>query len=204
MFRMFRFSFPFLGTRPKKKPPISVNFDALRLIRPDFRYLSSFRESYKEYRQHAVEDFGYHKVDTLKEFARFVEFSSRLSLGINLPEGAVQTSMFWLCDDENYLGSGSVRHYLNDKLRNFGGHIGYSIRPQAWGLGLGTIQLRLLLIEAKKLGITRARLTCYEHNTASRRVMEKNGAYYVDRVINRISGKDRPTLIFEIDLTDLQ
>lgn len=192
MFRSFFY-------RPK---PISANFSKLRLIRPDARYLSSFRDSYREYRAHKIEDFGYYRVDTLRDFRQFLILADDLRRGVNLPENAVQTSMFWLTDEEHYLGSGSVRHYLNDKLRVFGGHIGYSIRPTAWGQGLGTIQLQFLLREAKKIGLPRARLTCYEQNTASRRVMEKNGAHLVGRIINHISGKDRPTLIFEIDLTN--
>jgi len=66
---------------------------------------------------------------------------------------------------------------------------------------LGTIQLHFLLMEAKKICIQTARLTCYEQNTASQRIMEKNGAKRIGRVVNRISGKDRPTFIYEIDLT---
>lgn len=192
---MFRFLF-------SKKKPITVNFDNLRLVRPNMRYFNSFRESYKEYKAHKVEDFGYYKVDTLDDFRRFLVLAEDYRRGFNLPKNYVQTSMFWLTDGTNYLGSGSVRHYLNDKLRVFGGHIGYSIRPNAWGQGLGTIQLRFLLNEARNIGLRRVRLTCYENNAASQRVMEKNGAFYVDRVVNHISGKDRPTLIYEIDLTD--
>jgi predicted acetyltransferase len=121
--------------------------------------------------------------------------------GLNVPFGYVPASTFWLADDVNYLASGTVRHYLNDNLKLFGGHIGYSVRTEVWGMGLGTILLAYLLEEAWKLGITKPRLTCYETNIASRRVMEKNGAEFKGRVINRINGKDRPTLIFEIDLT---
>lgn len=179
----------------------AINYDKIRLISPDIRYWRSFQSSYREYRAHKVEDFGYPKVDTLEDFHAFLEMAEDSRLGLNLPKGQVPTSMFWLTDDAHYLGSGSVRHYLNDHLRIFGGNIGYSIRPEAWGRGLGTIQLKFLLEEAAKLGIMRPRLTCYETNVASRRVMEKNGAVLVDRVVNRISGRDRPTFIFEIDLT---
>ena len=188
--------------RPKQTQAIHVDYNSLRLIRPDARYFSSFRDSYREYRAHKVEDFGYYKVDTFRDFNRFLTMSDEMRRGVNLSASSVQTSMFWLVDGQHYLGSGSLRHYLNDYLRTFGGHIGYSIRPAAWGQGLGTLQLHLLLLEAKKIGLTRARLTCFEHNAASQRVMEKNGAQRIDRVVNRISGKDRPTFIYEIDLTD--
>jgi len=85
-------------------------------------------------------------------------------------------------------------------LKKFGGHIGYSIRPQAWGHGLGTIQLKMLLHEARKVGIQTARLTCFDDNVGSYRVMEKNGAVMVNKVLNRVYGRNRLTRIYEIDL----
>lgn len=188
-----------LFTRNKE---ITVNFDKLSLIQPNISYYESFKESYTQYRTHKVEDFGYHKVDTMYDFQRFLLMADELRRGVNLPDNAVRTSMFWLTDDSHYLGSGSVRHSMNDSLRVFGGNIGYSIRPEVWGQGLGTIQLHLLLIEARKIGLTSARLTCYENNIASQRVMEKNGAVRVGMVTNRISGKNRPTYIYEVDLSN--
>ena len=184
------------------KNNISINYEKLQLITPCKKYWQSFAGSYKEYRAHKVEDFGYPKVDTQEDFEAFLRMVEDTRLGINLQRGFVQTSMFWLVDDVNYFGSGSVRHYLTENLKVFGGHIGYSIRPEVWGKGLGTIQLRFLLEEAKKVGITTARLTCYEANVASQKVMIKNGGRLIGRVVNRIAGKDRPTFIYEIDLTN--
>ena len=58
---------------------------------------------------------------------------------------------------------------------NFGGHIGYGIKPSARGRGLATKQLALALEKAKSLGIERALITCDRTNVASKQVILRNG-----------------------------
>ncbi|MEI6285551.1 MAG: hypothetical protein WCP79_03520, partial [Bacillota bacterium] len=42
------------------------------------------------------------------------------------PAGMVAASLYYLVDkDGNIVGSTSFRHYLNEELTRFGGHIGY-------------------------------------------------------------------------------
>ncbi|SDJ45915.1 Acetyltransferase (GNAT) domain-containing protein [Actinokineospora alba] len=64
---------------------------------------------------------------------------------------------------------------LNDELTDFGGHIGYDIRPSARGRGHATALLAAALGVAHTYGIDRALLTCAPDNLASRRVIERNG-----------------------------
>ncbi|HSK68079.1 MAG TPA: GNAT family N-acetyltransferase [Candidatus Limnocylindria bacterium] len=102
------------------------------------------------------------------------------------PEGLVPDSTF-LCvrgEDGAVVGMLNIRHTLNDYLLQYGGHIGYSIRPRERGKGYGKEQLRLGLAECKKLGITRALLTCDERNAASRRVIQSCGGVYEDTRTN--------------------
>jgi len=85
-----------------------------------------------------------------------------------------QTTRWWVDRDE-YLGRISIRHRLTAGLREFGGHIGYDIRPSARQRGHGTAMLAAVLPVARSLGIDQALLTCDEDNLASRRVIEANG-----------------------------
>jgi predicted acetyltransferase len=64
---------------------------------------------------------------------------------------------------------------LNDSLRDFGGHIGYDIRPSARGRGHATDLLAEALRVANGFGIDPALLTCAPGNVASRKVIERNG-----------------------------
>ena len=63
----------------------------------------------------------------------------------------------------------------------------------------GALQLRLLLREARAVGIDRALVTCDEGNIASARVMEKNGGVWQDTIEHWLDGKLRRTKRYWID-----
>jgi predicted acetyltransferase len=94
----------------------------------------------------------------------------RLATQMIVPE-----SVFWLVEGEAFIGRVSIRHYLNSWLLRVGGHIGYDICPSKRLLGYGTEILRLALLEARRLGVSRALITCDEDNVGSMRIIEKNG-----------------------------
>lgn len=102
------------------------------------------------------------------------------------PEGMVPDSTF-LClrlTDDRLVGMINIRHVLNEYLFNYGGHIGYSIRPRDRGQGYGKEQLRLGLMACRKLGINPVLLTCEPWNAASQRVITALGGIYEDSRTN--------------------
>lgn len=109
------------------------------------------------------------------DFPKYLEENANYAKGINLPEGYVPQNIYWLFADSRPVGIGKLRHYLNDFLREHGGHIGYCIRPSERGKGYGKTILREVLKEAKEKGISEALLVCDETNTPSRKVIEANG-----------------------------
>jgi len=82
----------------------------------------------------------------------------------------VPQSTYWLFADSTPVGIIKLRHFLTDKLREEGGHIGYAIRPSQRGRGYGRAMLRLLLPHARDLGIDRALITVQNGNEPSVRV----------------------------------
>jgi predicted acetyltransferase len=95
--------------------------------------------------------------------------------GVGLPEGWVPASMYWLVSGGRILGTCGLRHRLTEALRDYGGHIGYSVRPSERQKGYATLMLKLVLEKARQLGIRRALITCDRNNIASARVIQKNG-----------------------------
>ena len=83
--------------------------------------------------------------------------------------------MFVLVRGRRIVGACSLRHELTDALRDFGGHVGYGVRPSERGKGYASLMLKLVLREARRRGIRRVLLTCDSDNAASRRVIEKAG-----------------------------
>lgn len=103
-------------------------------------------------------------------------FLQRNEQGIDIPEGWVKDSTYWLLtESQQIVGAVNIRHELNDKLFNSGGHIGYGIRPGERQSGYGSEILRLSLEKTRELGITRVLVVCDADNEPSRRVILRNG-----------------------------
>ena len=101
-------------------------------------------------------------------------------------EGKVPDSVFFLLDAERdkLLGAVNIRHYLNEKLLQEGGHIGDGIRPSERRKGYATEMIRLALIECKKLGIEKVLMTCDKDNIASAKSIINNGGIFEKEFIN--------------------
>lgn len=110
-----------------------------------------------------------------EEFKEYLAEKYNNSKGVNVKETFVPQTMCWLYINGRPVGVGKLREYLNDKLRENGGHIGYSIRPSERGKGYGNILLKELLKKAREKNIPKAMLTCDVKNIASSSVMEYNG-----------------------------
>ena len=96
-------------------------------------------------------------------------------------ERPIPSSTRFLVEDGTLLGVVNVRHRLNDKLRRFGGHVGYSVRPSARGRGHATAMLRHALELLRGLGEPKTLLTCAEDNHASAAVIHKCGGAEFER-----------------------
>ena len=92
-------------------------------------------------------------------------------------DGLVPDSVFFLLDEDRnkLIGAVNIRHYLNDYLLKFGGHIGDGIRPSERKKGYATKMIELALIECKKLGMDKVLVTCNKSNIASAKTIIKNG-----------------------------
>ena len=83
-------------------------------------------------------------------------------------------------EGDDVLGAIALRHRLNAKLLDAGGHIGYGVRPSARGRGLATWALGRVVRTAAAMGLDRVLLTCTVDNPASARVIEHAGGVLED------------------------
>ena len=89
--------------------------------------------------------------------------------------GIVPSSTYWLVDGAELVGVSNLRHYLNERIRHDGGHIGLGIRPSYRGRGLGRMLLGLTIQEARRKGIAPLHIHCHKSNLASARTIVGNG-----------------------------
>jgi predicted acetyltransferase len=159
------------------------------LVTPDVRYQESFLAAMAEFAAEGRSGDGSGIGRDLERwtgrweseagFAAYVAERVRERDHVDDPDWVLNTNLWWV-DDQGYIGRMSIRHELNEWLREVGGHIGYDVRPSRRREGHATAMLAAALPIARDLGIDRALLTCDDDNIASRLVIERNGGIFED------------------------
>ncbi len=160
------------------------------LTRPHVRYQASFLQAMQEFIEEGRAgeqtmigwdlDLFAETWHTAEGFRAYVETTLAEAQRPRQPGFVCQTSWWWTEGDQ-YIGRISLRHELNEQLREWGGHIGYDVRRSRRRQGHATRMLAAVLVEAHGRGIDPALLTCDADNTASRRVIEANGGVLEDQ-----------------------
>lgn len=176
---------PAFASEAPEREPLPRLETPIRLVSPGWDYLEAYRWMLRQYDQAAEASRGRGVELAREDFGRYLAFLDRGGRGRRARAGRPGMSVFWLVDaGGQVLGSARLRHWLTERTYRIGGHIGYDIRPDLRGRGLGTLQLRLVLEQAAWRGMARVLLTVEESNTASMRVLAKCGARE-DRAILR-------------------
>ena len=176
----------------------------VKLIRPSIKYRASYLEAFGE---RSAEPFkGILRVylqpfPTFKEKQAWIQNNFKKYVDClynadkNPPKSIVNQTIYWLVDNQEYLGQIVIRHYLTEKLEQTSGHIGYSIRPSKRRLGYGKLILKLGLKKAKALGFKDILITCNAKNTASKKVILSQPAK-----LEKLPHQHKDTLRFRINL----
>ncbi len=131
---------------------------------------------------------------SLKKFERsedWLDEIKRCKQRETVPLNRVPSTQF-ICvreSDNKMVGAIQVRHELNDYLRDFAGHIGYSVRPSERRKGYAVWMLQNVLPYCKSLGIKNVMVSCFADNEGSRRTILQNGGIYAETVREPRKGK---------------
>lgn len=150
--------------------------NALRLQKARVLFTKADRKYYKQllkFKQEMSEEEHIHGSKGLNHYDDLNQWFDNLEI---VKEGHVPSDVYFLIDADTtkILGIIDIRHYLNDSLKEIGGHIGYSIVPSERQKGYGKLILELALVQTDNLGINEVLLTCDTYNYASAGVIISN------------------------------
>lgn len=104
-------------------------------------------------------------------------------------------------NDNKIVGSINVRWNLTEEMKQFGGNIGYGIRPTERRKGYNKINLYLGMIEAQKLGLDKVMLDCDVANIGSAKTMQALGGRLERTEIDPYDGILTSVYWFDVDET---
>lgn len=119
-----------------------------------------------------------------KNFPAWLEGMRNRHTGENLPDGYVRENFYLCYSGGETVGVFSLKFELTDFLMNYGGHIGYAVRPSKRNRGLATEILGSGLEISKRFGFERVLLVCDEDNFASEKVITKNGGIFENKLFD--------------------
>ena len=177
---------------------VSADYSRLLLAEPIPGMGLAYDEFLQEFVAAGEEGILHHLPEGDEDAADLIRRLINRSKGIDLPDGWVPCTAYWLMSGNGaLLGEIHIRHRLTPALEDYGGHIGYMVRPTQRRKGYATKMLALALEKAGELGLARVMITCDPANIASASVIQRNGGILLDE---SVAGAGRLTSRYWIDL----
>lgn len=152
--------------------------DKIKLVQPGKRHEAVVKDYTEEH--FSVGEDSLHGSSLLTEMESYSDWLAHLTKQSDkatvTPDWVVSTTLIAVREnDKKVIGTIDIRHELNEFLREFGGHIGFGVRPSERGKGYATEILRLGLEYCKMLGLEKVMVACYKENIPSAKTILKNG-----------------------------
>ncbi len=154
------------------------------LIEPTIEY----KDAIERYRQEFIEYGGsmdgclsLKRISDIDEWLKQVE---AFSVEETCPEGFVpSTQLIYVRKSDNKIvGVIQIRHYFNDFLEKYGGHIGYSVCHSERRKGYASKMLSDALPICKEMRLDRLLITSLKENTASIKTILNNGGIFENTI----------------------
>jgi len=154
------------------------------LLRPTYEMEEQYYDFMKDWEKAGEPIVPYAARLLDMDYKEWIEHTYRFENEDTYPKEFVPAHTYFLVsEDKKIIGAINIRHRLNDYLFNFGGHIGYGIRPSERKKGYAALMLSLALPIAKSLGIDKALITCDKDNIGSAKTIISNGGFLDNEVV---------------------
>lgn len=160
------------------------------LLKPNL----SFKEDIEAYRREMLESNssmdGTGPLRRMANVEEWLEFNKLCEGKASVPANWVTAEQYVFVrqEDQRIVGMIQLRHYFNDFLEKYGGHVGYSVRPTERRKGYATRMLQACLAILREYGFEKVLVTCTQDNEGSKRTILANGGVYEGTVYYELDG----------------
>jgi predicted acetyltransferase len=156
----------------------------LKLVRYDEVSEESYVDYISEWEIHNEKAVPFAVRRDGRSFAEMMKKWQEDETDMPVSKGFVPATLYFLTDDDGrILGAIHFRHYLNERLYQNGGHIGYGVRKCERRKGYAREMLKLLLKKIEKLDIDKVMITCDDDNVGSAKTIESCNGVLQDKVM---------------------
>jgi len=155
-----------------------------KLIKPDISYEKEILSFRKEMLDANSSMDGTGPLKRMDNISEWLEFNHKVENKDTVPENLVIAEQYAYVreTDNKIVGMIQFRHYFNDFLEKYGGHIGYSVRPSERRKGYAKRMLSDCLKICKSYGLECVMISCIQGNEGSKRTILANGGVYESTV----------------------
>ena len=156
----------------------------MKLIEPTTEYCRQIRAYRKEFLDCGDSMDGTHGLREIEDPVKWIEHCALYKDPLTVPDSRVPATQYIFVreEDDKIVGMLQIRHFFNDYLEKYGGHIGYSVAPSERRKGYASQMLKTALPKCKELGIDKVLITCIDNNEGSRKTILSNGGVYESSV----------------------
>lgn len=158
--------------------------EELILVRPSSEYAAQITEYRQEFLDTGSAMDGTGSLRRIDDPEEYINVCRNYEEPTTVPSNLVPATQFFFIreSDNKLVGMIQIRHYLNDFLEKFGGHIGYSVRPSERRKGYAKEMLKMALPCCKEIGLEKVLITCIDGNIGSEKTILANGGIYESTV----------------------
>lgn len=154
------------------------------LTRPTIEYANQIAEYRQEFLDAGDSMDGCGPLRRFENSEEYIQVCKDYEDPEKIPSHLVPATQFFFVrkSDNKLVGMIQVRHFFNDYLEKYSGHIGYSVRPSERCKGYAKEMLKTALPFCREIGIDKVLIACVDGNIASEKTILANGGVYESTV----------------------